>query len=274
MALEFENILYECTDRVAWITLNRPAQFNAFAGEMREELLQALLEAQSDDEARTIVITGAGKAFCSGGDVMHMAELKKEDAGFDQLRPLLDQGRRVVTLLHQCPKPVIAMVNGVAAGAGCNLALACDLRIAGEHASFSESFIKVGLHPDWGGTWFLPRLVGTSRALEMMLSGRRVEAEEAHEIGMVHQVVPASHLREHTERLARRLARAPKTAARLIKLAVYNSLEYDLEGMLDYESEAQQQCWDSPESGEGIQAFTQKRRPVFGQGLPGGEASV
>ncbi len=274
MALEFENILYEVEEQVAWITLNRPAQFNAFADDMREELLQALLEAQGDETVGAIVITGAGKAFCSGGDVKHMAQLKEDQAGFDQLRPLLDQGRRVVTLLHQCPKPIIAMVNGVAAGAGFNLALACDLRVASENASFAESFIKVGLHPDWGGTWFLPRLVGTGRALEMMLSGRSVEAEEANEIGLVHQVIPASHLREHTERLARRMARAPHTAARLIKLAVYNSLEYDLDGMLDFETEAQQQCWNSPESGEGIQAFTQKRRPVFGQSLPGGEASV
>jgi 2-(1,2-epoxy-1,2-dihydrophenyl)acetyl-CoA isomerase len=151
--------------------------------------------------------------------------------------------------------------------------LACDLRIAGEQAAFSESFIKVGLHPDWGGTWFLPRLVGTGRALEMMLTGKRVEADEALEIGLVQQVVPTPHLREQTGRLARRLAKAPTTAARLIKLAVYNSLSYDLEGMLDYETEAQQQCWDSPESTEGIQAFSQKRRPIFERDLHGGEAS-
>jgi len=268
--MEFDHILYEVIDQVAWITLNRPDQLNAFAGDMRDELLQAVLAAQEDPGVKTLVLTGSGRAFCAGGDVKQMAALKAEEEGFDKLRPLLDQGRRIVTVVHQCPKPVLAMVNGLAAGAGCNLALACDLRVASDHAVFQQSAIKLGLHPDWGGSFFLPRLVGAGRALEMMLTGKRVEAEEAQEIGLVQQVVPAAHLREHTARLARRLAQAPSTASRLIKLAVYNSLHYDLESMMDFETEAQQQCWASPESTEGIQAHTQRRRPVFGQNLPGG----
>lgn len=265
MAMQFETILYEREDAIAWITLNRPSQMNAFSGNMREELLHALLDAQEDTRVHAIVITGAGRAFCAGGDVKHMAHLKSEQAGFEKLRPLLDQGRRVVTVIHECPKPVIAMVNGVAAGAGCNLALACDLRIAGEHAAFTQSFIKVGLHPDWGGSYFLPRLVGQGRALEMMLTGKKVEAEEALEIGLVHQVVPSSHLKEDTGRMARRLANAPATAARLIKMAVHGSLDNDLQGMLEFECEAQRQCWESPESTQGIAAFSKKRRPAFEQ---------
>jgi 2-(1,2-epoxy-1,2-dihydrophenyl)acetyl-CoA isomerase len=269
MPLAFENIVLEVQDGVAWITLNRPEQLNAFADEMREELLQAILAVQEDDAAHVLVITGAGRAFCAGGDVRTMAALKEDNAGFERLRPLLDAGRRVITVLHQLPKPAIAMVNGVAAGAGCNLALACDLRVASDQASFAESFISIGMHPDWGGTFFLPRLVGTGRALEMMWTGERIHAEMAEEIGLVHQVVPAAHLREHTERLALRLARAPRTAVRLIKLAVYNSLHYDLESMLDYESEAQSQCWSSTDSAEGIAAFLEKRPPQFHQGEAG-----
>ena len=263
MSLEFENILVDIADSIGWITLNRPEHLNAFAGDMREELLQALMAVQEDDDVRVVVITGAGRGFCSGGDIKHMVGLKAEKQGFDALRPLLDAGRRVVTLIHQMPKPVIAMVNGAAAGAGCNLSLACDIRIASDNSFFSQSFIHVGLHPDWGGTFFLPRLVGTGRALEMMWTGRRVEAEEAEEMGLVHQVVPHAHLKEHTIRFAQRLVKAPPHAVRLIKLAVYNTFHYDLDGMLEYEGEAQEQCWDSEDSTEGIRAFAERRPPIF-----------
>ncbi len=263
MALEFEHLEMETEDQIAWITLNRPEHFNAFAGEMREELLQALLEFQEDEDARVAVITGKGRAFCSGGDVKHMVKLKEEDADFEHMRPLLDAGRRVVSLIHSIPKPIVAMVNGAAAGAGCNLALACDLRIASDAAFFAQSFIHVGLHPDWGGTFFLPRLVGTARALELMWTGRRVEAAEAEEIGLVHQVVPHPHLKEHTTRFARRLTKAPTTTVRLVKMAVYNSFHHDLNDMLDFEADAQEQCWASPESAEGIRAFVERRPPIF-----------
>jgi 2-(1,2-epoxy-1,2-dihydrophenyl)acetyl-CoA isomerase len=263
MSLTFEHIRLEIERHVAWITLNRPEQFNAFAGDMREELLQSLLQVQEDDDVRVVVVTGAGRAFCAGGDIRHMVDLKNQGEGFDRLRPLLDAGRRVVSTVHQLPKPVIAMVNGAAAGAGCSLAIACDIRIASDNAFFSQSFIHVGLHPDWGGTFFLPRLVGLGRALELMWTGRRVEAEEAEEIGMVHQVVPHPHLEEHTARFAQRLVKAPPVAVRLIKLAVYNSYHYDLDGMLDFECEAQQQCWESRDSTEGIRAFAQRRPPTF-----------
>src|ERR1051325_3771856 len=158
-------------DGITTITLNRPDKLNAFAGTMREDLLAALRGA----DGRVVVITGAGRAFCAGGDVENMARLQKagDVAAF---RKLLDAGREVVVQIAEMPQPVIASVNGVAAGAGCNLALACDYRIASNEAKLGETFVRIGIHPDWGGTWTLPRLIGTSRALEMMLTGRMVDA--------------------------------------------------------------------------------------------------
>ena len=263
MALEFENILYEQESPLAWITLNRPKQLNALSHDMRDELLQALLKAQEDEEVGAIVITGAGRAFCAGADLHDLARMKASEENFDHVLPLIDQGSRIVSLLHDCPKPVIAMVNGLAAGAGCNLALACDLRIAGESAAFQQDAIRMGLTPDWGGSFFLPRLIGQGRALEMMLTGKRVEAIEAEEIGLVHRVIAASHLREQTSRLALRLAQAPSTVVRLIKMGINNSLENDLQSMLEFEGEAQRQCWQSPESAEAIEALARRQPPYF-----------
>jgi len=264
MALEMEHIRLEVADAVAWITLDRPDQLNAFAGGMRDELLHGLLHAQENDAVRVAVLTGAGRAFCAGGDVSRMVELKDEGAGPEALRPFLDAGGQVVRLIQELPKPVIAMVNGVAAGAGCNLALACDLRIASERASFAQSFVKVGLAPDWGGTWTLPRIVGVARAQELMWTGRRVEAEEALELGLAHEVVAPERLRDRVTELARRLAASPATSLHMIKLAMQTTLTQDLEGMLEFEAEAQARCWDSPDSAEGLRAFAQKRPPRFG----------
>src|SRR5436190_16788956 len=169
---------------ITTITLNRPEKLNAFAGTMREELIDALRAAEADGDCRVVVITGAGRGFCAGGDVEYMSGLQK-NGDVVAFRKLLDAGRAIVTTIAAMPKPVIAAVNGVAAGAGCNLALACDYRIASDAAKFSESFVKIGMHPDWGGTWLLPRLVGPSRALELLTTGRMVDAAEALAIGMV-----------------------------------------------------------------------------------------
>jgi len=156
---------------IATITLNRPEKLNAFTGTMREDLLAALQTCERDDAARVIVITGAGRAFCAGGDVEYMASLQKtnDTASF---RKLLDAGRDIVLQIVSMEKPVIASINGIAAGAGCNLALGCDYRIASDQAKLGETFVRIGLHPDWGGTWHLPRLVGRSRALELCMTGR------------------------------------------------------------------------------------------------------
>src|SRR6185503_5087683 len=165
-------------DHVAAITLNRPEKLNAFTGTMREDLLAALQSAERNHGVRVVVITGAGRAFCAGGDVEYMSELQQR-GDFASFRKLLDAGRDVVLQIANMEKPVIASINGVAAGAGCNLALACDYRIASDQVKLGQTFVRIGLHPDWGGTWLLPRLVGRSRALEILMTGRMVSAAEA-----------------------------------------------------------------------------------------------
>src|SRR5881394_94742 len=190
-------------DRITTITLNRPDKLNAFFGTMREDLLAALRAAAHDRDCRVVVITGAGRAFSSGGDVEYMSGLQR-DGNVESFRALLDAGRDVVTQIVQMPKPVIASINGVAAGAGCNLALACDYRIASDQAKLGETFVRIGLHPDWGGTWLLPRIVGRSKALEMMMTGRMVDANEALAIGMIDRV--ASDLAAETQKLAATIA--------------------------------------------------------------------
>lgn len=257
-------ILLDIRDQVATITLNRPEKMNALAGTMRGDLLQAIESVAADLEVRVLVITGAGKAFCAGGDIDYMAELKRQDAPFQKIGALMDCGRRVVTALQNLGRPVIAAVNGPAAGAGLNLALACDLRIASDAASFGATFSRIGLHPDWGGTWFLPRLVGPSRALKMIWTGEIVGAAEAHRIGLVDEVVPAAELGAAVAALAGRLAQAPPVAVEYAKRAIAMSDRAGLLEMIGFEMEAQEACWESRDSAEGINAFIEKRTPRFG----------
>jgi enoyl-CoA hydratase/carnithine racemase len=255
-------ITVERNDAVATITLNRPDKLNAFSGTMREDLLAALREAQSDASCRVVVLTGAGRAFCSGGDVEYMSGLQQR-ADVEAFRKLLDAGREIVTQIATMAKPVIAAINGVAAGAGCNLALTCDYRIASDGAKLSESFVRIGLHPDWGGTWLLPRLVGRSRAMEIMMTGRMVDAAEAVAIGMVDRVVPAAELLPETMKLAAALAAAPPLALAGIKRAVMASEQNDLPTQIDLESAHQLQCFLSKDAAEGMGAFFEKRSARF-----------
>jgi len=247
-------------DSVATITLNRPDKLNAFTGTMREDLLAALRTCEDDASVRVVVLTGAGRAFCAGGDVEYMSGLQK-NGDVVSFRKLLDAGRDVILKIATLPKPVIASINGVAAGAGCNLALACDYRIAAEGAKLSESFVKIGLHPDWGGTWILPRLVGRSRALEILMTGRAVDATEALAIGMVDRV--AADLAAETEKLARTLAAAPPLALAGIKRAVHAAESNDLRAQLELEAEHQLLCFQSKDGTEGLAAFFEKRAPEF-----------
>jgi enoyl-CoA hydratase/carnithine racemase len=245
------------SNAIATITLNRPDKLNAFTGTMREDLLDALHAFQSDPDVRVVVITGAGRAFCAGGDVEFMNGLQ-ETNDVASFRKLLDAGRDIVLQIASMEKPVIASVNGVAAGAGCNLALACDFRIASDQAKLSESFIKIGLHPDWGGTWLLPRLVGRSRALELCATGRMVDASEALAIGMVDRVVPAAELAAETEKLATAFAAAPPIAMAGIKRALAASERNDLREQLELEAEHQIACFQSDEAKTRIAAFAKK----------------
>src|SRR5258707_773333 len=199
------SITVQNRDHITTITLDRPDKLNAFAGTMREELVDALRVAEGEKSCRVVVITGAGRAFCAGGDVDFMAGLQR-NGNVDAFRKLLDAGREIVLQIANMPKPVIASINGVAAGAGCNLALACDYRLASNVAKLGETFVRIGLHPDWGGTWLLPRLVGYGRAMELLMTGRMVNADEALRIGMVDRLLPAAGLAAETEYLARAIA--------------------------------------------------------------------
>lgn len=257
-----EHIQVAETEGIATITLNRPDKLNAFIGHMRRDLAEALEHAGSDRNVRVVIITGAGRAFCAGGDVAFMAELmQRRDA--EEFSRILGAGRRVILAIRQMTKPVIASINGPASGAGFNLALACDLRIAANTATFSQSFAKVGLHPDWGGTYFLPRLVTPNKACELFFLGESIDANEAARLGIVNQVVAPEELENSTMQLAQRLRAAPPIALAAAKHAVYLSQASELEEMLRYETEAQLRCFESDDGHEGVHAFLEKREPKF-----------
>ena len=261
--MEYECLIYSVSNNVATLTLNRPERLNALGGTLREDIYDGLMTAHNDESVRVIVITGAGRGFCSGGDVKAMNERNKEKAGSaleDKIDPLRDQ---IVLALRDTPKPVIAAVNGPAAGAGMNLALACDIRIASSAAIFGETFVKRGLHVDWGGTYFLPRLVGMARACEMIFTGETVDAETALEYGIVSQVVSPDDLMDTVGDLAGKIAAGPPIAIRLAKRAMYKSLDSDLRGALEFETYAQNICAQTKDSKEGISAFVEKRAPTF-----------
>jgi len=258
----YENINITEDSDITTITLNRPEKLNALAGHMRRDLAEALETASSDRNVRVVVITGAGRAFCAGGDIVAMAELiGRRNA--EEFSRLLGSARRVVTAIRQMTKPVIASINGPASGAGCNLAFACDIRIASTTATFSQSFAKVGLHPDWGGTYFLPRLVTPNKACEMFFLGDSIDAAEAQRLGILNYLVAPDELEAATRRLAGRLRDAPAISIAAAKQAVYMSQAAELEEMLRYETEAQMRCFESMDCGEGVRAFLEKREPKF-----------
>lgn len=258
----YEHILVAREDGIGTVTINRPEKLNAFAGRMRQDVADALRELDADPSVRVLVITGAGRAFCAGADIGYMKELL-ERGDTESFTALVEAGRAVVTIIRESPKPVIASVNGPAAGGGANLALACDIRIASDKASIGQTFTKIGLHPDWGGTYFLPRLIGPSRALELFYSGEMVEAEEAFRLGLFNRVVPHERLAQETRTLANALAAKPPLALALVKQAVYASPDSTLSEMLDLELRHQLRCFASRDATEGFAAFLEKRQPSF-----------
>lgn len=266
--MTYEHVLVARDAGIGTLTLNRPEKLNAFAGTMRAELADALEELERDAAVRVIVITGAGRGFCAGADVGYMAELV-ERGDVAEMAALVEAGRRVVTVIRQSSKPVIASVNGVAAGGGANLALACDLRIASDQARLGQTFNRIGLHPDWGGTYFLPRLVGPARALELFWLADVIDAAECLRLGLVNRVVPHDRLAAETRALASTLAAKPALALALAKRAVYESLDRTLPMMLDYELDAQLRCFASGDAAEGIRAFVEKRPAAFGAATAG-----
>lgn len=259
----YETIEVTTTDHVMTLTLNRPDVLNAFNDAFSTEMSDALKSCERDSDVRVLVITGSGRAFSSGQD---LEDLKKKyvpghipELGED-LRRRYDP---IIKRIRSMPKPVIASVNGVAAGAGCSLALACDLRVASEHASFIEVFVNVGLVPDSASTWTLPRLVGMGRAMEMCLTGRKVKADEALNMGLVNSVVAADDLEAATMKLASHLASLPGQALALTKRLLNESLERSLEDQLEAEAYAQDTAGRTSDHFEGVTAFIEKRTPEF-----------
>ena len=253
------SILFEIRDSIAFITLNRPEKFNSFNREMALNLQQRLLEAGADKAVRCVYVTGAGKAFCAGQDLAEVVD--PNGPGMDKI--LVEHFNPIVTLIRSLEKPVVAAVNGVAAGAGANIALCCDVVIASGSASFLQAFSKIGLIPDSSGTFFLPRLIGFQKASALMMLGEKVSAEEAERTGMIYKVFQDSIFKDESEKLAGILAAMPTKALYFIKHALNRSLTQNLEQQLRTEDEFQQKAAATEDFKEGVQAFLDKRTPVF-----------
>jgi enoyl-CoA hydratase len=257
--MAFETIIYEKKDNVAWITLNRPDKLNAQNDTLRSEVIAALEQANSDDEVRVIVITGAGdRAFSAGADI----------GQFPEWQPLnviqrSKGARRPYTVIREIPKPVIAMVNGLALGGGCELAMACDIIIASDKARFGQPEINVGVIPGGGGTQILPRLVGEKKAKEMVFTGEFISAEEAWRLGMVNKVVPADKLKEAVEEIIAKLKSKSPAILKLAKIAVNRSLETPLSVGMEIENELFAMCFGTQDQKEGARAFLEKRPPNY-----------
>ena len=246
----YEGVMVEIAGGVGTVTLNRPEKLNAFDGPMCRELTEALRMLAGSEAVRVIVLTGAGRAFCAGADLSVL--------GADG-SSLVAAGKDVALTIRAAPQPVLAAVNGPAAGGGANLALACDYRIASDQASIGQVFHKLGLVPDWGGSFFLPRLVGTSRALELVWSARMVPADEALALGLFDRVVPHAALATETRRLAEQWAAQPAAAVRRAKQAVYLSEVSSLSSILDLEIAQQNELFATPEARQRIGAALSKR---------------
>jgi 2-(1,2-epoxy-1,2-dihydrophenyl)acetyl-CoA isomerase len=258
-----DRLLFDLSEGVAILTLNRPEVMNAFEDGMREALFERLEECANDQAVRCIVITGAGRAFSAGGDIASMAKLQEEnDLSIVEAR--MNIAGQVIQQIRRMPQPVLAAINGAAAGAGMNLALACDMRIASDKAVLVESFVKVGLIPDWGGFDFLTKLVGTSKAMELMMLGDRIGASEAHQLGLVNRVVPDEIFRDEAAKFARRLADGPQETLSAIKEGVYRGVESTLPETLSYEYNTQRRLFLRDDAREGMKAFLEKRSAVYG----------
>ncbi|MEH7345683.1 enoyl-CoA hydratase-related protein [Bacillus sp. JJ1532] len=253
----FETIRYDVKDGVAWLYLNRPDKLNAFTAQMNREIKDAVRSASKDDKVRCIVITGEGRAFCSGQDLSEVDE--KMDHG-DVLR---NHYGPMVKQLRQCEKPIIAAVNGVAAGAGFSLALACDFRLVSEKASFVNAFIHVGLIPDSGNLYFLSQLVGHAKAAELAILGEKVPAEEAVHIGLANRMIPVEAFEKEVSSFASRLASMPTKAIGLIKRSLKAVSTLSFEDYLEHEAQGQRAAGLTADHREGIEAFLQKRKPIF-----------
>lgn len=256
--MKYNAILYSKNSGVTTITLNRPDSYNAFTAEMRQEMLAAMNAAAADTECRVVVLTGAGKAFCSGQD---LKDIEGKKINFSEF--LKEGYNPLILAMRNMPKPIIARINGVAAGAGCSLALACDFIIADHRASFVEVFVGIGLVLDSGSTYFLPRLVGSNRAFELATMGNKVSATKAVEWGMINRAVDTEQLDDEVTKVATYYANAPTVAVASMKKMLNDSMASTLDQVLDYEAHYQQIAGSSSDYAEGVAAFIEKRKPIF-----------
>ena len=260
--MNYETILFELTGGIARLTLNRPDRLNSFNSAMHAEVRDALARLASDASVRVLVLRGAGRGFCAGQDLNDRA-VAPDGTGVDLGDSIEKNYKPLVLTLRALPLPVIAAVNGVAAGAGANIALACDMVIAAKSASFVQAFAKLGLVPDSGGTWFLPRLLGNARAVGLAFLGDKLSAEQAAQWGLIWKCVEDAELTTTVDELARHLASAPTKGLARTKQAIYQSWSHSLEEQLDVERDYQRELGKSADYAEGVAAFTAKRPPKF-----------
>ncbi|SDX25830.1 enoyl-CoA hydratase-related protein [Aequorivita viscosa] len=254
------SITNEINDKIAYLTLNRPEVFNSFNREMALLLQSELDAAEKNPEVRAIVITGNGKAFCAGQDLKEVTS-PELNPGFKKI--LEEHYNPIISRIRKIEKPIIAAINGVAAGAGANIALACDVVIASENASFIQAFSKIGLVPDSAGTFFLPRLIGFQKASALMMLGDKVSAADAEKLGMVYKVVSSENFMDEVNNIATTMANMSTKALGLTKRLLNNSLESSLEEQLALESKLQIEAAQSEDYAEGVDAFVNKRKPEF-----------
>ncbi|MGJ8547873.1 enoyl-CoA hydratase/isomerase family protein [Winogradskyella undariae] len=255
-----KSILLKIENKIAYITLNRPEVFNSFNREMAFLLHDTLDACETNDEVRAIVLTGNGKAFCAGQDLKEVTD-PDLNPGFKKI--LEEHYNPIITRIRNIKKPVIAAVNGVAAGAGANIALACDIVVAHEKVSFIQAFSLIGLVPDSAGTFFLPRLIGFQKALALAMLGDKISAEEAEKMGMIYKMIPLESFEEDVNKLALKLANMPTKALGMIKELFNKSMTNDLESQLALESKLQIEAAQSEDYKEGVAAFIEKRKPNF-----------
>lgn len=260
--MDYKTLIVEKENRIFTITLNRPEKLNAMNADMNTELMQVIKEAQQDSEARVVIFTGTGRGFCSGADVAMLGTESVEISVASYFTLARADQERVLTIRNM-PKPTIAAVNGVAIGMGLGLVLACDIIIASEKARFGTGFVPIARHPDNGVTYLLPQRVGVSKACELLLTGRIIDAEEADKMGLVNRVVPHDQLASATKELATTLARQAPLAVSTTKVTLYQGLTMDLPSVMELESRAQMLTALTEDAKEAINAFLEKREPIF-----------
>jgi len=261
--MTFETVNYQLNEKVAIITLNRPEALNALSLQLTKDLREAIKTAVKD-KARAVILTGSGRAFCSGGDLREMQSMWQKEGRIEAfLEEPLKALHDVILLIRETPIPFVAAVQGVCAGAGTNFALACDLVFAAENATFNEAFVRIGLSPDCGGSFFLPRAVGEKLAAELFMTGGTIDANRAEQIGMINRVLSAENLMEETLQIAKKLALAPTGSIGRIKKMLNGSFSSDLQTQLDLEHQMQIESGKSNDFKEGVTAFFEKRSPNF-----------